>query len=48
MGTKMYKITLQPGNRYIYIRAINEWEARRIALVDKPISYNDIIKVEAI
>lgn len=48
MGKKMYKITLQPGNHYIYVKAINESEARRIALLNNPISYNDIMKVEAI
>jgi hypothetical protein len=48
MGKKLYKITLQSGNYYIYVKAINESEARRLALLNNPISYNDIIKVEAI
>ena len=45
---RIYKITLRPGNRHIYIKASNEEKARRIALIEKPISYEDIISVEVI
>ena len=45
---RIYKITLRSGTRYIYIKASDEEEARRIALLEKPISYEDIISVEVI
>jgi hypothetical protein len=46
MGT--FKITLKPGDRHIFIKAKTVADACRIALLKKPITYNDIMRVEEV